>query len=139
MTDPAFAPDAPAFPPRRAVELDPEAQRYALVEPTPERPALDRIADALTRIADYFAVSFEPEPEPDERTGEPDPEPPIDEAPAWEPVKGGRAWLPDSLVKHGRAVLVDRLYLSEGELVAYVVDDAGDGFALNASHLEPPR
>lgn len=157
MTDTEFLPSGPAFPPRRAVELDPEAQR--------REAALDadlnvaRIADALDLLATrhaslmlalvaaverFAALLAEPEPG-DERTGEPDPEPPIDAAPAWAPVKGGRAWLPFGAVdavlagNAGELVTVDRLYESEGTVVAHVVTEDGDAWTLPASSLEPPR
>lgn len=153
MTDTEFLPSGPAFSPRRAVELDPEAQR--------REAALDadlnvgRIADALEGIRallsagltlrgstnaalDRLADLLEPEPEPDERTGEPDPEPPIDAAPAWAPVKGGRAILQHFDGKR-EPVVVDRLFESEGETWAVAVDAEGEGRTVHVSHLEPPR
>lgn len=152
MTDTEFLPSGPAFPPRRAVELDLEAQR--------REAALDadlnvaRIADALEGIRallsagltlrgstnaalDRLADLLEPEPEPDERTGEPDPEPPIDEAGRgdWRPSKGGRAWLPEA----DEDVVVDRVFASEGEVWAQVVAESGEARTLSVSRLWPPR
>lgn len=148
MTDTEFLPSGPAFPPRRAVELDPEAQR--------REAALDadlnvaRIADAFDLLVErhsslmlalvaaverFAALLAEPEPEPDERTGEPEPDEPIDAAPEWEPVKGGRASLRFDL----RAFVVDRIFESEGETWAHVVDESGEGLTVPLSALEPPR
>lgn len=150
MTDTEFLPSGPAFSPRRAVELDPEAQR--------REAALDadlnvgRIADALEGIRallsagltlrgstnaalDRLADLLEPEPEPDERTGEPEPDEPIDAAPEWAPVKGGRASLRFDL----RAFVVDRIFESEGETWAHVVDESGEGLTVPLDALEPPR
>lgn len=150
MTDTEFLPSGPAFSPRRAVELDPEAQR--------REAALDadlnvgRIADALEGIRallsagltlrgstnaalDRLADLLEPEPEPDERTGEPDPEPPIDAALAWAPVKGGRA----RLRFDPRVRVIDRVFESEGETWAVVVDESGAGLTVPLDALEPPR
>lgn len=150
MTDTEFLPSGPAFPPRRAVELDLEAQR--------REAALDadlnvaRIADAfdllverhsslmlaLVAAVDRLADLLEPEPEPDERTGEPEPDEPIDAAPEWAPVKGGRALLPD-VDGTREAVVVDRIFESEGEVWALVVMESGLEFRVRLDILEPPR
>lgn len=151
MTDTEFLPSGPAFPPRRAVELDLEAQR--------REAALDadlnvaRIADAFDLLVErhsslmlalvaaverFAALLAEPEPEPDERTGEPDPEPPIDEADPWAPVKGGRALLPN-VDGTREAVVVDRIFESEGEVWAVVVIESGLECRVRLDILEPPR
>ena len=83
-------------------------------DPLAERAteALERIADLLERL---LAEAVEPEPG-DERTGEDEPEPPIDAAPEWQLVKGGRAF-----VQGCGLVVLDRIYESEGEVVAVCV------------------
>lgn len=104
-----------------------------------------RIADALERIADVLEVYREPdtgEDEGDERTQDPGP----DDAPAspedWAPRKGGRALLP---LVNGPVgielvpVVVDRLYVSEGVLMAHVVTEDGLTATRPAASLSEPR
>lgn len=108
---------------------------------TPDAHDLEVLAEirrqsvALEGIAQLIAAALELEPDPDERTGEPEPDPPIDE---WQPVKGGRAWFirPDG---DGLAVIVDRIFESEGDTWAHVVDEDGDQGTVPLAKLEPPR
>ena len=106
-------------------------------------PLAERATEALERIADLLErLLAEPEPG-DERTGEDEPEPPIDAAPEWQPVKGGRAWLPfariDAPGVEGESVVVDQLYESEGDLVAVVVTEDAFMWRVFAASLEAPR
>ena len=94
----------------------------------------ERATEALERIAaalEAFAEAVEPEPG-DERTGEDEPEPPIDAAPEWQPVKGGRAFVPGFGL-----VVVDRMYESEGEVVAVCVREDGVQSIVRVIHLAP--
>lgn len=122
----------------------PKTKRAPRGEPDPyslQVEALDRLGASLERLAGLLTqlvAALEPEPEPDERTGEPDPEPPIDEADPWAPLKGGRALLPH--VDGSReAVVVDRIFESESEVWAHVVSEAGYDYRVRLDVLEPPR
>lgn len=104
-----------------------------------------RIADALERLGDLVALLLEPEPREDERENPDDPDTlpaQPEDTKAWRPVKGGRAVLREATGRGSveeTPVAIDRLYESEGILVAVVVDETGKAATVPASILRKPR
>ncbi len=100
-----------------------------------------RIADALEAIAAAVGALLEPEPGDERKQDDgPDDAPSSPEdAAAWRPVRGGRAFLDLNGRGWPGLVVVDRLYQSEGADIAVAVAENGAGYTVAAGYLSEPR